>query len=113
MKPLLEVEGVRVRFRVKSGVRAALDRDPDPFVDAVYGVSLTIAEGETFGLVGESGSGKTTLARSIVGLLRPQAGSIRFRGKEIVGLSRRALKPFRRNVGAMFQDAVGSLSRRD
>ena len=109
---MLEVEGVRVRYRVKPALRALLDGGSGAFIDAVAGVSLRIGEGETFGLVGESGSGKTTLARSIMGLLRPQAGSIRFRGRELVGLGPRALKAFRREVGAMFQDPVGSLSPR-
>ena len=112
MSAMLEVEGVRVRYRVKPALRALLEGGSGAFIDAVAGVSLTIGEGETFGLVGESGSGKTTLARSIMGLLRPQAGSIRFRGRELVGLGPRALKAFRREVGAMFQDPVGSLSPR-
>ena len=112
MSAMLEVEGVRVRYRVKPALRALLEGGSEAFIDAVAGVSLTIGEGETFGLVGESGSGKTTLARSIMGLLRPQAGSIRFRGRELVGIGPRALKAFRREVGAMFQDPVGSLSPR-
>ena len=109
---MLEVEDVRVRYRVKPALRALLEGGSGAFIDAVAGVSLTIGEGETFGLVGESGSGKTTLARSIMGLLRPREGSIRFRGRELVGIGPRALKAFRREVGAMFQDPVGSLSPR-
>ena len=112
MSAVLEVEDVRVRYRVKPPFRALLEGGSDPFIDAVAGVSLTLGEAETFGLVGESGSGKTTLARSIMGLLRPGSGSIRFRGREVVGIGPRALKAFRREVGAMFQDPVGSLSPR-
>ena len=112
MSAILEVEDVRVRYRVKPAFRALLESGSDAFIDAVAGVSLTIGEAETFGLVGESGSGKTTLARSVMGLLRPREGSIRFQGREIVGLGPRALKAFRREVGAMFQDPVGSLSPR-
>ncbi|MFT7555863.1 MAG: oligopeptide/dipeptide ABC transporter ATP-binding protein, partial [Planctomycetota bacterium] len=84
----------------------------DPFVSAVNGVSLQIGEGETYGLVGESGSGKTTLARSIIGLVKPQRGSIRYQGKELLGMPADEQQKFRRNVGAMFQDPVGSLSPR-
>ena len=109
---ILEVEDVQVRYRVKPGFRALLQGGSDAFIDAVAGVSLTIGEAETFGLVGESGSGKTTLARSIMGLLRPREGSIRFRGRDVVGIGPRARKAFRREVGAMFQDPVGSLSPR-
>ena len=109
---LLELKDVRVRFRIHSGVSALLNGIRDPFVDAVYGVSLQINEGETYGLVGESGSGKTTLARSIIGLVQPQEGSIRYAGTELVGMPEAALQRFRGNVGTMFQDPVGSLSPR-
>ena len=112
MKPLLELTDVRVRFRTHSPVSAMLKGIQDPFVDAVNGVSLQIGEGETYGLVGESGSGKTTLARSIIGLVNPQQGSIRYDGTELVGMPAAELKKFRGNVGAMFQDPVGSLSPR-
>ncbi len=112
MKPLLELSDVRVRFRTRSPLNALLGGIEDPFVDAVNGVSLQISEGETYGLVGESGSGKTTLARSIIGLVQPQQGSIRYDGTELVGMSESSLQKFRGNVGAMFQDPVGSLSPR-
>lgn len=112
MKPLLELTDVRVRFRTHPPVSALLKGIQDPFVDAVNGVSLQIGEGETYGLVGESGSGKTTLARSIIGLVKPQQGSIRYDGAELVGMPAAELQKFRGNVGAMFQDPVGSLSPR-
>jgi len=112
VSPLLEVEDLRVRFRIKGTLRALVDRDPDPFIDAVCGVSFSVAPGETFGLVGESGSGKTTLARAIMGLLPAQAGRIRFAGADLRGLSDRAFKPHRRQMAMMFQDPVGSLSPR-
>jgi len=112
MKPLLELSGVRVRFRSRSTLNALLNGDRDPFVDAVNGVSLHIGKGETYGLVGESGSGKTTLARSIIGLVQPQEGSIRYDGTELVGMAPAEMQRFRGHVGTMFQDPVGSLSPR-
>jgi oligopeptide/dipeptide ABC transporter ATP-binding protein len=112
VKPLLELSDVRVRFRTRSSFNALLSGTRDPFVDAVNGVSLQIYEGETYALVGESGSGKTTLARSIIGLVQPQQGSIRYDGTELVGMSASAMQQFRGKVGAMFQDPVGSLSPR-
>ena len=112
MSAILEVEELQVRYRIKPALRALVQGGSDAFIDAVAGVSLRIGEAETFGLVGESGSGKTTLARSVMGLLRPREGSIRFRGREVVGIGPRAMKAFRREVGAMFQDPVGSLSPR-
>lgn len=112
MKPLLELKDLRVRFPSRSSLSALINGDKDPFVDAVNGVSLKIGEGETYGLVGESGSGKTTLARSIIGLVNPQEGSIRYDGTELIGMPSAEMKKFRGIVGAMFQDPVGSLSPR-
>ncbi|ODT21092.1 MAG: peptide ABC transporter ATP-binding protein, partial [Mesorhizobium sp. SCN 65-12] len=66
----------------------------------------------TFALVGESGSGKTTLARALNGLQPAVAGSIRFDGQELRGLSNAGMKPIRQRMPMMFQDPVGSLSPR-
>ena len=112
MKELLQAKNILIRFRSKNRIRALIDRDKDPFIDAVCGVSLDIRARETVALVGESGAGKTTLARSIIGLVTPQEGSIRFQGQELCGLSGSAFKPFRRDIGMMFQDPVGCLSPR-
>ncbi len=109
---LLEVEDLRVRFRTDGPLRALLRRIADPFIDAVAGVSLTVRAGETFGLVGESGSGKTSLARAIVGLVRAQAGRVRFAGRDVLGLGDAAMRPVRREIAMMFQDPVASLSPR-
>jgi len=84
----------------------------DPFIDAVLDVSIRVPRGGAFSLVGESGSGKSTLARAIFGLATPTAGSIRFDGCELVGLSDGALKAHRRSMAMMFQDPVASLSPR-
>ena len=85
MSGLLEITDVHVRFRTHSLLNAYFKGIEDPYVDAVNGVSLQIDAGETYGLVGESGSGKTTLARSILGLVEPQQGSIRYEGTELIG----------------------------
>ena len=81
-------------------------------VQAVDGVSLTLHRGQTLGLVGETGSGKTTLARCIAGLIPITSGSVVFDGHEIAGLSRRAMRPFRREIQMIFQDPYGSLNPR-
>ncbi|MBO0833102.1 MAG: ATP-binding cassette domain-containing protein, partial [Actinobacteria bacterium] len=81
-------------------------------VSAVAGVSFEVAAGQTFGLVGESGSGKTTIARLLVGLERPSAGSIVFRGTDLAGLSRRQLRSHQPGIQLMFQDAFSSLDPR-
>ncbi|OBB57517.1 hypothetical protein A5757_20370 [Mycobacterium sp. 852013-51886_SCH5428379] len=69
-------------------------------VCAVDGVSLRLHEGETLGLVGESGCGKSTLCRLILQLLTPTSGSVRLAGDELVGRSRRELRPVRRHIHA-------------
>jgi oligopeptide/dipeptide ABC transporter ATP-binding protein len=110
--PLLEVDDLNVRFRTMGSLRALIDRVEDPHVDAVLEVSLSVRPGETVGLVGESGSGKTTMGRAILNLVRSQAGSVRFDGEEVRGLSEGRFKPLRRDMAMMFQDPVGSLSPR-
>jgi peptide/nickel transport system ATP-binding protein len=108
----LETKNVRIRFRCKGKVRALWDRDDNPYIEAVCGVSLNIEPGQTFALVGESGAGKTTLARAVIGLVTPYEGSILYKGQELCGLKDAAFKPLRREIAMMFQDPVGCLSPR-
>ena len=81
-------------------------------VDAVAGVSLDVAPGETLGIVGESGSGKSTLLRLILRLLRPTSGQIWFEDRDIATLSRRSLRAMRRRVQCVFQDPTSSFNPR-
>jgi peptide/nickel transport system ATP-binding protein len=81
-------------------------------VNVLAGVSFSVEQGETYAMVGESGSGKTTVIRAIAGLAPAQAGSVKFDGKEIRGISERAFRPLRKDIAMMFQDPVGSLSPR-
>src|SRR4051812_16023077 len=98
---LLELENVVVSYR---GAHRRFD--------AVAGVDLAVATGETVGLVGESGSGKSTLARAIVGLAPIASGSIRVDGVCFDGRGRRGFERLRRRIQLVFQDPYSSLNPR-
>ena len=88
--PLLEVRHLKQHFPVRGGILLAREVAR---VHAVDDLSFTLAEGETVGLVGESGCGKTTLARTVMRLLDPTDGEIRFRGEDLTHAGHRALRP--------------------
>jgi oligopeptide/dipeptide ABC transporter ATP-binding protein len=106
-RPLLEVSGLRTYFPFGSrwfGKREA--------VKAVDGVDLSVKQCEVLALVGESGSGKTTLGRSVLRLVEPTEGTIRFDGIDIMALTTREIRPLRRRMQIIFQDPYRSLSPR-
>ena len=106
--PLLRVSNLSKTF----GDTAPLLGGHRHVVHAVDGVSFDIARGETLGLVGESGSGKSTTGRVLLQLEKPTGGDIEFEGHRLTGLSKHALKPYRRQMQIIFQDPYASLNPR-
>jgi peptide/nickel transport system ATP-binding protein len=106
--PLIEVKNLHVWFPAKKGLLGK----PMAFNKAVDGVSFSIYKGETLGLVGESGCGKTTLGRALLRLVDPTEGSIMYAGKDLTGMKRQELKPFRKDIQIIFQDPYSSLNPR-
>jgi oligopeptide/dipeptide ABC transporter ATP-binding protein len=106
---LLEVKDLVKHFPVRSTgvVRRVVGQ-----VQAVDGISFSLAQGESLGLVGESGCGKSTTGRLITRLLDPTSGEIRFQGTDIAGLSQKQVLPFRREIQIIFQDPFSSLNPR-
>jgi oligopeptide transport system ATP-binding protein len=107
--PLLRAEHVIKYFPIKRGV--LIQREVAQ-VHAVDDISLEVRPGETIGLVGESGCGKSTLGRCFVRLLPLTDGRIEFAGQDISKLSRRKLRPLRRELQIVFQDPYASLNPR-
>ncbi|NYJ06483.1 ABC transporter ATP-binding protein [Petropleomorpha daqingensis] len=100
--PLLEVDDLQVSFPTQDGL-----------VHAVRGVSYTLRSGEVLGIVGESGSGKSVTSLAVMGLLPGSAqiaGSVRYRGQELLGVSDPNMSRVRgKGVSMIFQDPMTSL----
>ncbi|MFD8771550.1 ABC transporter ATP-binding protein [Streptomyces sp. NPDC059916] len=99
--PVLQLEALERHFTASGGTVRAAD-----------GVTLTVGRGEVVGLVGESGSGKSTVGRCAVRLDEPTGGTVRINGTDVTTMSRRSLRPLRKDFHLVFQDASSSLDPR-
>jgi oligopeptide/dipeptide ABC transporter ATP-binding protein len=111
---LASLQHIRKEFQTGRGSgRASARKSQQPgrgVAIAVDDVSLAIMPGECLGLVGESGSGKSTVGRLLLRLIDPTSGTVEFDGRDITGLSRRAMRDMRSEMQAVFQDISGSLN---
>jgi len=105
---LLEVEEIKVHFPIQQG----LFKRTVGHVYAVDGVTLRVDQGVTVALVGESGCGKTTIGKSILQLIRPTSGQVRFAGEELTRLRGEALRRRRADFQIIFQDPFSSMNPR-
>ena len=105
---LLEVKDLTVHYPVRKGILSRVSGQ----VHAADKLNFSIAQGETLGLVGESGCGKSSTAKAILKLVEPTSGQILWRGERIDALSPAQMRPFRRELQAVFQDPYSSLNPR-
>ena len=107
--PVLSVSGLKKYFPVKSGI--VVQRAVGT-VRAVDDLTFDVAPGETLALVGESGCGKSTTGRLVLRLIEATEGTIKFEGRDVRALDRRALRDLRRDMQIIFQDPYASLNPR-
>lgn len=104
----VEVNNLTKHFPIRGGILNSVVAN----VQAVSNVSLNIEKGETLGVIGESGCGKSTLGKTIIRLLEPTFGTVKFDGVETTGLDHTSLMPIRQRMQFIFQDPYSSLNPR-
>jgi len=107
-KPILEVDGLKKYFDIKGG---PIGRKVGE-VKAVDDVSFTVMEGEILGIVGESGCGKSTTGKSILRLIEPTEGKVKFQDQDITSLTNSEMRRLRKDMQIIFQDPYASLNPR-
>jgi oligopeptide/dipeptide ABC transporter ATP-binding protein len=107
-RPVLEIDELVKHFPIRAG----LMRREVGQVRAVDGVSLSVMSQETVGVVGESGCGKSTLGRSLLRLVEPTSGAVRFKGEDVTTASKPRLRELRKHLQMVFQDPYASLNPR-
>jgi len=107
-EPLLKIKELKTYFPITKGL---FGKTTD-YVKAVDDLTFDVYPGETLGVVGESGSGKTTLGRSILRLIEPTSGSIIYKGKDLLTLSSKEMRSYRKKLQIIFQDPYSSLNPR-
>jgi len=109
---IISLQDAKKYFPVQKGFVERLLAKQEQFVHAVDGVSFDVERGEVFGLVGESGSGKTTTGYVVLGLLRPDSGSVMFDGVDTTKTTEKEFRVMRRRMQMIFQDPSSALHPR-
>ncbi len=111
--PLLELQDLQQHYQLGGNIISQIfSKQANNTIRAVDGINLAIETGETLGLVGESGCGKSTLSKTILQLIKPTGGSVRFSGRELTTLDRTAMQRQRREIQMIFQDPSACLNPR-
>lgn len=105
MENLFEISELYLQYNSRKGVSGREEK-----VNALNGVDLDIRRGEILAIAGESGCGKSTLAKTLINLVKPQRGIIKFEGQDLAGISSEAMKVFRQKVQMVFQNPYASLN---
>lgn len=109
-EPLLKMTSISKSFAVRQKTKGLFK--PVPRIQAVRNVSLTLYQGEIYGLVGESGSGKTTVGRAILRLHAPDSGAIRYQDIDLINPAGNEKKRLQKDIQMIYQDPYSSLNPR-
>ncbi len=108
--PLLAIKELKQHYSIEPNFIERIFKGQGQTIKAVDGIDLELYSGEILGLVGESGCGKSTLSRTILQLIRPTGGKVKFLGKELTSLSRKQVRSERRQMQMIFQDPHACLN---